>query len=105
MQEASDCDMVLAHDDDLVKIDGLGHDSVSVFFCVAVTLSSLCRQPLETLEPNVMMDLLRRSNIEIYKVPCGEPPTLKELRLYSSREFPRPKCLQLIVAQTPILSR
>jgi hypothetical protein len=23
--------MVLAHDDDLVKIDGLGHDSVSVF--------------------------------------------------------------------------
>ena len=29
MQEASDCDMVLAHDDDLMKIDGLGHDSVS----------------------------------------------------------------------------
>ena len=31
MQQASDCDMVLAHDDDLVKIDGLGHDSVSGF--------------------------------------------------------------------------
>jgi hypothetical protein len=31
MQEASDCDMVLAHDDDLVKINGLGHDSVSGF--------------------------------------------------------------------------
>jgi hypothetical protein len=29
MQEASDCDMVLAHDDDLVSIDGLGHDTVS----------------------------------------------------------------------------
>ena len=29
MQQTSDCDMVLAHDDDLVKIDGLGHDSVS----------------------------------------------------------------------------
>jgi hypothetical protein len=29
MQQASDCDMVLAHDDDLMKIDGLGHDSVS----------------------------------------------------------------------------
>jgi len=29
MQQASDCDMVLAHDDDLVKIDGLGHDTVS----------------------------------------------------------------------------
>ena len=31
MQQASDCDMVLAHDDDLVEIDGLGHDSVSGF--------------------------------------------------------------------------
>jgi hypothetical protein len=31
MQPASDCDMVLAHDDDLVNIDGLGHDSVSGF--------------------------------------------------------------------------
>ena len=29
MQQASDCDMVLVHDDDLTKIDGLGHDSVS----------------------------------------------------------------------------
>ena len=31
MQQASDCDMVLAHDDDLVNIDGLGQDSVSIF--------------------------------------------------------------------------
>ena len=31
MQQASDCDMVLAHDDDLLKINGLGHDSVSRF--------------------------------------------------------------------------
>jgi hypothetical protein len=29
MQQAYDCDMVLAHDDDLVTIDGLGHDAVS----------------------------------------------------------------------------
>ena len=29
MQQASDCDMVVAHDDDLATIDGLGHDSVS----------------------------------------------------------------------------
>ena len=29
MQRASDCDMVLAHDDDLKMIDGLGHDTVS----------------------------------------------------------------------------
>ena len=31
MQQASDCDMVLAHDDDLVKLDGLGLDTVSGF--------------------------------------------------------------------------
>jgi hypothetical protein len=29
LQQASDCDMVLTHDDDLLKIDGLGHGSVS----------------------------------------------------------------------------
>ena len=29
MQQASDCDMMLTHDDDLVTIDGLGHDAVS----------------------------------------------------------------------------
>ena len=29
MQEAPDCDMVLAHDNDLVVINGIGHDSVS----------------------------------------------------------------------------
>jgi hypothetical protein len=29
MQRASDCEMVLAHDDDLMMIDGLGHDTVS----------------------------------------------------------------------------
>ena len=36
------------------------------------------------------MDLLRKSNMEIHKVPCGERPTLIELRLYFSRE-PIPK--------------
>jgi hypothetical protein len=29
IQQASDCDLMLAHDDDLVSIDGLGHDTVS----------------------------------------------------------------------------
>lgn len=29
MQQAPDCEMVLAHDDDLATIDGLGHDTVS----------------------------------------------------------------------------
>jgi hypothetical protein len=73
--------MVLAHDEDLVKIDGLGHDSVSRFLNTSyiVLLISSFWQSLETLESDVMMDLLRRSNMEIHKVPCGEPPTLIEL--------------------------
>ncbi|KAH9994873.1 ankyrin repeat-containing domain protein [Russula vinacea] len=57
-EEASDCDMVITHDDDLVTIDGLGHDA-----------------SLETLEPDVVMDLLRRSNIEIHKASCDLSPT------------------------------
>jgi hypothetical protein len=52
MQQASDCDMVLVHDDDLGKIDGLGHDSVSgflnsgyiVLFISAVTGNSRTRR-------------------------------------------------------------
>ena len=38
MQQASDCEMVLGHDDDLVTINGLGPDTVSVLW-IAVTLS------------------------------------------------------------------
>ena len=30
MQQVSDCDIVLAHDDDLVMVNGIGHDTVSV---------------------------------------------------------------------------
>ena len=42
MQQAPDCDMVLAHDDDLVKIDGLGHDSVSeISNCGYIVLMSV----------------------------------------------------------------
>ena len=29
MQQASDCDIVLAHDDDLETINGIGHGTVS----------------------------------------------------------------------------
>ena len=29
LQQATDCDMVVVHDDDLVTIDGLGHGAVS----------------------------------------------------------------------------
>jgi hypothetical protein len=28
-QQASDCDKILVHDDDLLMIDGIGHDTVS----------------------------------------------------------------------------
>jgi hypothetical protein len=73
MQQASDCDMVLAHDDDLVTIDGLGHDTVSGLLNSCYIVSS-CWQSLETLESDVMMGLLRRSNVEIHKVLCGETP-------------------------------
>ena len=102
MQRASDCDMVLAHDDDLVMIDGLGRDTVSRLLNFSYTIPS-CWQSLETLEPDVMMDLLRRSNLEIDKVLCGELPTLIQSRPSFSRELSCPKIyLQLIVAQTPM---
>jgi hypothetical protein len=74
MQQASDCDMVLAHDDDLMMIDGLGHDTVSELSNSRRVVPS-CSQSLETLKPEVMMDLLRRSNIAIQKDLCGELPT------------------------------
>ncbi|KAH9984978.1 hypothetical protein BJV77DRAFT_141300 [Russula vinacea] len=53
MKQASDCNTVLVHDTDLVMIDGIAHGTL-----------------LENLEPDVTMDLLRRSNIEIHKVLC-----------------------------------
>ena len=82
MQQASDCEMVLAHDDDLVIVGGLDHDAVSGLFELRLSfIVPSCRQPLESLEPEVMMDLLRRSNIEIDKVWCGELPTLIKLRV------------------------
>jgi len=75
MQQATDCDMVLVHDDDLGTIGGLGHDSVSGLLNSNHIVPS-CWQSIETLEPDVMMDLLRRSNIKINKVWCGELSTL-----------------------------
>ena len=44
-------------------------------------------QSLETLEPEVMMDLLRKSNIEIHKVLSGEPQNLIESRFGSHKSF------------------
>ena len=62
---------MLVHDDDLGTIAGLGHDSVSGLLNNN-HIVPLCRQSIETLEPDVMTDLLRRSNIKIKKVWCGE---------------------------------
>ena len=77
MQQASDCDIVLVHDNDLVTIDGFGHDTVSRLLNSSYIYPS-CYQSLETLEPDVMMDLLQASKIEIHKVSCGELTILVE---------------------------
>jgi len=53
--ESTDCDMVLIHDDDLERIDGIGDAT--------------------TLRSDVLMDLLRRSDIEICKVDCNLSPS------------------------------
>lgn len=75
MQKATDCDMVLVHDHDLGAIDGLGHDSVSGFLNSNHIIPS-CWQSIESLEPDVMTDLIRRSNIKINKASFGELSTL-----------------------------
>ena len=71
--------MVLLHDDDLLEVVRLGRGTVSgrlITGCIV----SLCWQSLDTLQPEVMMDLLRKFNIEIDKFSCGKPPALTELR-------------------------
>ena len=78
MQQASDCDIVLAHDDDLLTVDGLGHDSVSGRFN-SVYIGRSFWQSLESLESEVMINLLRKSNIDIDKVLYGELLELIEL--------------------------
>jgi hypothetical protein len=75
MQQATDCDMVLVHDNDLGTIGGLGLDSVSRLLNNNKIVPS-CWQSIDTLEPDVMTDLLRRSNIKINNVWCGELSTL-----------------------------
>lgn len=94
--------MVIVHDDDLVTIDGLGHDAVSEPLntgCIVLLLE----QSVETLEPDVIMDLFQRSDIEIDKVLCGELSVSTELRLRLSQRLPYPKIYpRLMVVQTPI---
>ena len=75
MQQATDCDSVLVHDDDLGRIGGLGDNSVSGILN-SNHISPSCWQSIENLEPDVMTKLLRRSNIKINKVWCGKLSTL-----------------------------
>ena len=77
--------MVLIHDDDLERIDGIGDATVSrqLISLYILISSGLCCQLLETLRLDVLMDLLRRSDIEICKVDCSEFSALKECRRLS----------------------
>ncbi|KAI0290366.1 hypothetical protein BC826DRAFT_970466 [Russula brevipes] len=60
-ERASDCDMVLVHDDDLKRIDGLGGGTSS-----------------DVLQPDMMMNILRKSNLDIYKARFSEIPASTE---------------------------
>ena len=69
--------MVLVHDDDLITIDELNYDDVSEYM-IGVKLPFLYQQSPETLEPDAMMDLLRKSNIGVHKISYGEIPILTQ---------------------------
>jgi hypothetical protein len=78
MQRAYDCDMVLVHDDDLEWVNGIGSGTVSGHSVIVISFF-LCWQSLvESLQSEVFMDFLRKSNIEVRKVRYGEfpPPTM-----------------------------
>ena len=62
-----------------------------VAFDLAVVLSFIRWQSPESLEPDEMMDLLRRSNLEIHMVSYGELPTLTHTLLRFSRGPPPKK--------------
>ena len=72
--------MFLIHDDDLKRVDGLGDDTVSrcLISSYSVAFSSDGRQSLEVLQPDVLMDLLRRSNINVHAVQCGKLSTFTQ---------------------------
>ena len=74
MQQASDCDKILLHDDDLLTIDGIGDGTVSGLSdpWIVTALLSLCWRLLVTLGSDMMGDLLRKSNIKIHKFGFGE---------------------------------
>ena len=53
MQQASDCDIVLAHDNDLVTIAGFGHDTVSRL--LSTVLATLTPHAISLLKPSNQM--------------------------------------------------
>ena len=67
-------------------IDRIGHGTVSELLNSRELFSQYPQLP-ETLEPEVMVDLLRKSDIKIHKFGCGEPLTLKESRLRCLRAY------------------
>ena len=74
--------MVLIHDDDLERIDGIGDANVSrllISFYILISSVSCC-QLMESFRSDVLMDLLRRSDIEMSKVDCSKFSPLKECR-------------------------
>ena len=71
MQRAHDCDMVVIHDNDLERVDGIGKGTVSGYL-ISSSLFLSRYQPPESLQSEVMMDLIRMSNIEIHTACCGE---------------------------------
>ena len=92
MKRAPDCDMVLVHDDDLAMIDELRHAIVSRHLIENLrVVLSLCWQSSESLESDAMMDLLRRSSIEIRKDLCGGPASLIESSLLILTRVPTQK--------------
>ena len=48
MQQASDCDKILIHDDDLLVIDGIGHGTVSELLnsgCIVLLILAVTGNP------------------------------------------------------------
>jgi len=78
-QKATKCDMVLLHDDDLLEVVRFGRGTVSERL-IPGCIVSLCWQSLDTLQPEVVMDLLHKFKIEIDTFSCSKPPTLTESR-------------------------
>ena len=72
--------MFLIHDDDLKRVDGLGGDTVSgcLINSYHIAFSFRGRQSIEILQPDVLMDLLQRSNINVHAVQCGKLSTFTQ---------------------------